>query len=61
MTELFNNFLLTCLLQGADLAIKFLGQEKASRVVEIVSPRLTEMRRFSAVSTLNLPYQHNFL
>ena len=36
--------------QAAELAIKFLGQERATTVVEIVCPRLTELRRFSAVS-----------
>jgi len=37
------------LFQGADLAIKFMGQDKASRVVEIVCPRLVEFRKFNNV------------
>ncbi|XP_060552918.1 intraflagellar transport protein 172 homolog [Ruditapes philippinarum] len=43
-----------CWMKGADLAIKFLGQEKAVRVVEIVCPRLVEQRKFTAAAELYL-------
>ncbi|KAK3091661.1 hypothetical protein FSP39_021624, partial [Pinctada imbricata] len=43
-----------CWMKAADLAIKFLGQEKAQTVVEIVAPRLTEIRKFDAAAEMYL-------
>lgn len=46
--------MIRCWQKAGDLAIKFLGQERATTVVEIVCPRLTEMRRYSAAAELYL-------
>ncbi|WAR22903.1 IF172-like protein [Mya arenaria] len=55
-TELTNDkdLLVKCWLKGADLAIKFLGQDKATRVVEIVCPKLVEFRKFNNAAELYL-------
>ena len=49
-------FLCVCdLPQAAKLAIKFLTQERAVDVIHAVGPRLTQLRKYSAVSHRTLP------
>lgn len=43
-----------CWMKAGDLAIKFLGPQKAQVVVEIVGPRLAEIKRHSAAAELYL-------
>ncbi|KAK3595246.1 hypothetical protein CHS0354_010853 [Potamilus streckersoni] len=41
-------------IKAGDLAVKFLGQEKATAVAEIVGPRLVELRRYNQAAELYL-------
>ncbi|KAJ8355794.1 hypothetical protein SKAU_G00185880 [Synaphobranchus kaupii] len=41
-----------CWMKAADLAIKFLSQEKAAEVVHILGPRLVQLRKYSAAAEL---------
>ncbi|KAL2082479.1 hypothetical protein ACEWY4_022297 [Coilia grayii] len=43
-----------CWMKAAELAIKFLGQERAVDVVQAVGPRLTQLRKYSAAAELYL-------
>lgn len=41
---------LCALVQAAELSIKFLTAERAVEVVQVVGPRLAQLRKFNAVS-----------
>ncbi|XP_056150499.1 intraflagellar transport protein 172 homolog [Lampris incognitus] len=43
-----------CWMKAAELSIKFLSGERAVEVVQIVGPRLTELRKYSAAAELYL-------
>ena len=52
------NVLEKCWVKAAELSLKFLGQDRATQVVDLVGPRLVEIGKFTPVSH-NAP--HNLL
>lgn len=48
------NVLEKCWMKAGDIAVKFLGQERAQTVAEIAGPRLAEIRKFEQAAELYL-------